>query len=249
MKEGNIIAPYVSSKQKKKYNFSLNFVGSSEVLPQIEQFLRAYSLNPSDALYMISAIVEARQRQTKFNASWIEDLYETIVHETTASKINPLVCNPGRILLTSRMLYFQPFNNIETEPVLKISLENIRSVVKRRYLLRHVGLELFLRTCGGGGADTYFIFSDQIQRDVMFDYILKQEQISLDNDDQENMTIRWQNGALSNFDYLVYLNSAADRSLNDLTQYPVFPWVIQDYTSDVLDLDDPDTFRYVGLKT
>ena len=61
------------------------------------------------------------------------------------------------------------------------------------------------------------------------------------------MTIRWQNGALSNFDYLVYLNSAADRSLNDLTQYPVFPWVIQDYTSDVLDLDDPDTFRYARI--
>lgn len=28
--------------------------------------------------------------------------------------------------------------------------------------------------------------------------------------------------------------SKADRSCNDLTQYPVFPWVIQDYSSDVL---------------
>ena len=34
--------------------------------------------------------------------------------------------------------------------------------------------------------------------------------------------------------YLLYLNSLADRSFNDLTQYPVFPWVVADYTSDFL---------------
>ena len=31
-----------------------------------------------------------------------------------------------------------------------------------------------------------------------------------------------------------YCYSVADRSINDLTQYPVFPWVIQDFTSPVL---------------
>ena len=35
------------------------------------------------------------------------------------------------------------------------------------------------------------------------------------------MTLQWQNGLISNFQYLLYLNSAADRSFNDLTQYPV----------------------------
>ena len=30
---------------------------------------------------------------------------------------------------------------------------------------------------------------------------------------------------------------------NDLNQYPVFPWVIADYTSHELDLDSPATFR------
>lgn len=28
---------------------------------------------------------------------------------------------------------------------------------------------------------------------------------------------------------------------NDLNQYPVFPWVLADYESDVLDLSDPCT--------
>lgn len=30
---------------------------------------------------------------------------------------------------------------------------------------------------------------------------------------------------------------------NDLTQYPVFPWVIKDYTSTTLDLNNPETYR------
>jgi len=39
------------------------------------------------------------------------------------------------------------------------------------------------------------------------------------------------------------LNLLAGRSYNDLTQYPVFPWVLTDYTSDTLDLTDPSVYR------
>ena len=37
---------------------------------------------------------------------------------------------------------------------------------------------------------------------------------------------------VSNFEYLMYLNREANRSFNDLSQYPVFPWVLSDYTSE-----------------
>lgn len=33
------------------------------------------------------------------------------------------------------------------------------------------------------------------------------------------------------------------RSYNDLSQYPVFPWILADYTSEVLDLTNPNSFR------
>lgn len=39
------------------------------------------------------------------------------------------------------------------------------------------------------------------------------------------------------------LNVVAGRSYNDITQYPVFPWVLQDYTSHELDLNNPTSFR------
>lgn len=43
----------------------------------------------------------------------LEDLYEKIQCETQGDRILPLVTNPGRIMLTCKRLYFQPFNNIE----------------------------------------------------------------------------------------------------------------------------------------
>lgn len=56
-------------------------------------------------------------------------------------------------------------------------------------------------------------------------------------------TKKWLRGEISNFHYLMFINTLAGRSFNDLTQYPVFPWVIADYTSEELDLTNPRTFR------
>jgi len=47
----------------------------------------------------------------------------------------------------------------------------------------------------------------------------------------------WLDGALSNGEYLLYLNFICNRSFNDLTQYPVFPWVIADYKNEKLELE------------
>jgi hypothetical protein len=54
---------------------------------------------------------------------------------------------------------------------------------------------------------------------------------------------RWAKGEMSNFHYLMLVNTMAGRTFNDLTQYPVFPWVLADYTSGELDLNNPATFR------
>lgn len=56
-------------------------------------------------------------------------------------------------------------------------------------------------------------------------------------------TRKWMKGEISNFHYLMLINTMAGRTFNDLTQYPVFPWVLADYTSEELDLTDPKSFR------
>ncbi|KAI9318572.1 hypothetical protein BX666DRAFT_1855381 [Dichotomocladium elegans] len=57
------------------------------------------------------------------------------------------------------------------------------------------------------------------------------------------LTQQWERREITNFQYLMYLNAIAGRSYNDLTQYPVFPWILADYKSEELDLDNPKVFR------
>lgn len=56
-------------------------------------------------------------------------------------------------------------------------------------------------------------------------------------------TEKWLNYRMSTFDYLLKINKFAKRSFADITQYPVFPWVLSDYKSNELHLDDPNVFR------
>ncbi|XP_077351149.1 WD repeat- and FYVE domain-containing protein 4 isoform X2 [Festucalex cinctus] len=60
---------------------------------------------------------------------------------------------------------------------------------------------------------------------------------------EKTTLIKWQKGEISNFEYLMHLNTLAGRTYNDLMQYPVFPWVLADYKSETLNLSDPATFR------
>ena len=57
------------------------------------------------------------------------------------------------------------------------------------------------------------------------------------------MMQKWQRREISNFDYLMYLNTVAGRTYNDLNQYPVYPWVIVNYESNELDLSLPSNYR------
>lgn len=42
---------------------------------------------------------------------------------------------------------------------------------------------------------------------------------------------------------MTFVFSLADRTFQDLTQYPVFPWVLRDYESETIDLNDPSYYR------
>ncbi|KAL0221654.1 hypothetical protein RCL1_001508 [Eukaryota sp. TZLM3-RCL] len=60
---------------------------------------------------------------------------------------------------------------------------------------------------------------------------------------RSNITSLWQKRCISNFDYLMFLNTIAGRTYNDLSQYPIMPWVLKDYTSSSLELTNPSVYR------
>lgn len=57
------------------------------------------------------------------------------------------------------------------------------------------------------------------------------------------LTHLWSSGQITNFEYLTHLNKHAGRSFNDLMQYPVFPFILRDYVSETLDLQDASIYR------
>ncbi|KAI9525533.1 hypothetical protein NQZ68_006082 [Dissostichus eleginoides] len=130
----------------------------------------------------------------------------------------------------------------------------IRAVFSRRYLLQNTSLEIFM----ANRTAVMFNFPDAAtvkkvvhslpRVGVGTNFGLPQtRRISLATPKQlfkaSSMTQRWQRREISNFDYLIFLNTISGRTFNDLNQYPVFPWVITNYDSEELDLTLPSNFR------
>ncbi|BFZ55193.1 Beige protein-like 1 [Savitreella phatthalungensis] len=141
----------------------------------------------------------------------------------------------------------------------------IARAIKRQFLFRNVALEL-----GFKDGRSFLITSDPIERDIIHARLadrnpaLEQEQSDLITANSQSSGLAsisrffqdaigqtpwaqackaWERRSISNFEYLMVVNTLAGRSFNDLTQYPVFPWVLADYTSAKLDLQNPATFR------
>ena len=73
------------------------------------------------------------------------------------------------------------------------------------------------------------------ERDEFYLYIMNSyNDISLFKDDALSIIKKWEHWDISTMSFLSIINNFAGRSFKDLTQYPVFPWVIKDYESNKL---------------
>ncbi len=96
-----------------------------------------------------------------------------------------------------------------------------------------------------GDFDTLLIsFDNQTLRDEVYKVLLKQSHVKINKSPSlAYMQRMWVSGKISNFDYLMFLNYQSGRSFNDLTQYPIFPWVLTNYESKEIDLEDIRNYR------
>ena len=147
---------------------------------------------------------------------------------------------------------------------LEIKYKSLEYMFKRNYFYQEIGLEIFTYE-----KKSYFLnfksnqelekfISDIIQHEKfrtikcygykgkkligyckLFNVYLKKTSHYINNKMEE-----WQNHNISTFEYLMWLNTFAGRSFNDLTQYPVFPWIITNY--DGQDLVETD-FRNLSI--
>uniref|UniRef100_A0A8C1U301 Neurobeachin a n=1 Tax=Cyprinus carpio TaxID=7962 RepID=A0A8C1U301_CYPCA len=197
----------------------------------------------------------------------IDNLAGPVVLSTPAQLVAPVIVARGTLSITTTEIYFEvdeddpTFKKIDSKVLAyteglhgKWMFSEIRAVFSRRYLLQNTGLEVFM----ANRTSVMFNFPDQgTVKKVVYSlprvgvgtsYGLPQaRRISLATPRQlfksSNMTQRWQRREISNFEYLMFLNTIAGRTYNDLNQYPVFPWVLTNYESEDLDLTLPGNFR------
>ncbi|XP_052403113.1 lipopolysaccharide-responsive and beige-like anchor protein isoform X3 [Carassius gibelio] len=197
----------------------------------------------------------------------LENLTGPVNLSTSAQLVAPAVVVKGTLSITALELYFEvdeedpSFKNIDPKILAyteglhgKWQFTEIRAVFSRRYLLQNTALEVFM----ANRTAVMFNFPDAAtvkkvvhclpRVGVGTNFGLPQtRRISLASPKQlykaSNMTQRWQRREVSNFEYLMFLNTISGRTHNDLNQYPVFPWVITNYDSEDLDLTMPSNYR------
>ncbi|XP_035857073.1 neurobeachin isoform X1 [Sander lucioperca] len=190
-----------------------------------------------------------------------------VVLSSPAQLVAPVLVARGTLSITTTEIYFEvdeddpAFRRVEPKVLAyteglhgKWMFSEIRAVFSRRYLLQNTAMEVFM----ANRTSVMFNFPDQATvKKVVYSlprvgvgtsYGLPQaRRISLATPRQlfksSNMTQRWQRREISNFEYLMFLNTIAGRTYNDLNQYPVFPWVLTNYDSEELDLTLPGNFR------
>ncbi|XP_052739535.1 lysosomal-trafficking regulator isoform X2 [Bicyclus anynana] len=168
-------------------------------------------------------------------------LGETVAHTARAVRVSVAAEAPGELLLTDRCLHFVPEEEGPGgEGAASWSLGAVARVATRRWCLQERALELFL-CCGRA---LMLAFADTAERAAFLAALARAHLPNKTEPDSlaEAMN-QWRVGAITNWEYLMILNGLAGRSYNDLMQYPVFPFVLADYSSKLLDLHSPASFR------
>lgn len=269
-------------KSRSKAEAAAEEAKISSVISEIGHFRRA-SLDapliaPSDEPLLPALLSSGRLRRVQVHAA--EEGASEVLFASGCALVTPSRTTSGQLEINASVIAFKEKRGPEetaaslqprtlssrldaVRPLKKRSwlLSQLREIHLRRFLLKNCALELFLLD-----QTVHFLrFDSTEERDRCHRALLRLRPPALLYADARSpeeilrhsgLTAKWQRGAISNFDYLMQLNTLAGslpipmspshssgRTYNDITQYPVFPWVLADYSSAVLDLTDPKSYR------
>ena len=184
-----------------------------------------------------------------------------IILDMPCSSISQDLKRNGTLIITAKELFFfsdQPLKEISHTKLLPYDSEctgvswkiaDLAHIYQRLCKLKDIALEF----CLHNGHTLFLEFENKKGRDEVCDKILYLHTGKLKNnmntklkDRVEECIAKWRQGG-SNFQLIMDLNQLAGRTFNDLMQYPVFPFVLNDYTSNELNLLNSRTFRDLSL--
>ena len=150
---------------------------------------------------------------------------------------------------------------------LKIKYKNIQYIFLRKYFYQNTAIEIYTKNHKSyyfnlkTNSDLCNFLNHIFYYNKNFRYIktedhkgkrvLGHEQIFEELNDKKLKSYyvsskmeEWQNYKISTMEYLMWLNIYSGRSYNDLTQYPVFPWIISNYKTEEI---EPNDFRNLSV--
>ncbi|OHS94003.1 hypothetical protein TRFO_11500 [Tritrichomonas foetus] len=162
----------------------------------------------------------------------------------------------GAMYVSSTSIYFEAKQTTDafgdelnkTSKLIEISCDQIKFILKRRYLYVDCATEVFTVH----NRSYFFVLPSEKHRVKFFKEIDSIRPTNLQfiqwGDSYKIYTDlklgkRWNSGEISNYEYLYWLNLLSGRSIHDISQYPVFPWVIGDYKGSEIDLSKPENYR------
>ncbi|XP_060103883.1 neurobeachin-like protein 2 isoform X1 [Heteronotia binoei] len=254
------------SRMRLKLVPNYNFDSHAEASALRDNLGADYSPKPTEA-FSLAVAKEAKvskmqddqlaEEELLFPDNQVENkeqsLREKLVISEDCELITTVAVVPGRLEVTTQHLYFYDGSSDkeETEEGIgydfKRPLSQLRELHLRRYNLRRSALEFFFID----QANYFLNFKKKVRNNVYSSILGLQPPNQIyygSRSPQEllkasGLTQKWVYREISNFEYLMQLNTIAGRTYNDLSQYPVFPWILKDYISETLDLSNPAVFR------
>lgn len=236
------IKPYETITQDIK--LSMNFLYEKNIYPLVmtlfERFTnkRGFEFDSIDILDKLYTF--------EFDLTQLESISESCLlkKEMRVCKIMPLIEVPGVLMMTDERIYFQPIYIVNSNKSYSIKYSEFIHLFKRRIKHREIGIEVIAK----GNNNLFIEFGCSGDRDLIYSMLSSLvPKESLEEIALEKYTKMWTIGEISNYEYLMVLNSAANRTRNDLSQYPVFPWVLTNYNDNSIDLNDESNYRDLSL--
>jgi len=247
MKENNVIGPFEVISVPARYQFTFLHSSPTSFVELCQRlFLMAAEAKtvPSHATSALDAMLKP-MLDRPFSPDHLVDMREQVhpqVSNLRCSLLTPLQSKPGVLALTNERIYFQAacgiLNATETR-AMRWQQRDVAAIARRYNGLRDSALEIYWTD----ETSTLFAFDRRHAREEVIRNLPKGIPCFTDRDFVVQVHDEWKRGNIGNFEYLLALNSASGRSFHDLSRYPVFPWVIQDFKSAKLDLTKPESFR------
>ncbi|EAY22774.1 Beige/BEACH domain containing protein [Trichomonas vaginalis G3] len=226
-KRDTTLCNYIPCKMKRNRNFDIHDDAS---------FARDSGVSPQ------------RNSMKKFSLKNFQNMTQQIPKEKIVIESSCVILtNTGEKHATISLLNTTVLFSHEKIPFTNFVYKDIVLLLPQLHLHLNTALEIFLEN----GKSLFIVFpTPEITKQFLrvFDQKLSENAKIETQKFLSNQTTKdWLDHKISNFEYILYLNMKSSRSFSVNSQYPIYPWVISNYETENLDLNDVKNYRNLSI--